>query len=221
MRISKTFLSLSTVGAANYSAPIFVTLLAAYALRELVGGLGWMAVLVGFVGVVVSLQPGTDAFSLWAVLPVVGACFYALAHTITRSKCQRVPLAAMALSLNLVMLLAGLIMSGLMFAWQPDTPLTSAYPYLFGSWSSVGLQEWLILGLLAVLTIIISMGMAGAYQAAPPQIISTFEYSYLIFVATWDLLFFNTSPTAATLIGMLLIICAGIMVLGRTPVNRL
>lgn len=213
------FLSLSTVGAANYSAPIFVTLLAAYVLREPVGVLGWVAVCVGFFGVIILLQPGTDAFSLWAVLPVIGAGFYALAHTITRSKCQDIPLSAMALSLNFVMLAAGLVMSGVFLVWQPDNALTNDFPYLFGYWSSVGAKEWLILGFLAVLTIIISMGMAGAYQAAPPQIISTFEYSYLVFVAIWDLVFFKTTPSVATLIGMGLIISAGIMVLQQKSSN--
>src|SRR5882724_3566110 len=50
------FLSLSTVGAANYISPIFVTLLSAYAIREPVGPLGWLGVCIGFAGVVVLLQ---------------------------------------------------------------------------------------------------------------------------------------------------------------------
>ncbi|MEM7259774.1 MAG: EamA family transporter, partial [Pseudomonadota bacterium] len=47
------FLSLSTAGAANYTAPIFVTLLSAYVIKEAVGPLGWLGVVLGFVGVVV------------------------------------------------------------------------------------------------------------------------------------------------------------------------
>jgi drug/metabolite transporter (DMT)-like permease len=209
------FLSLSTIGASMSIAPIFVTLLSAFVIREAVGWMGWVAVLVGFVGVLVLLQPGSDAFSLWALLPLVGALFYAMAHIIMRSKCQDVPLSAMALSLNLVMLAAGVIMSVLFFLWQPQSEMANAYPYIFGNWSSVGITEWLVLGLLAVLVIIIGMGMAGAYQAAPPSIISTFEYSYLIFVVFWDILFFDTSPTPLKLIGMVLIIAAGLMVLKR------
>ena len=66
------FLSLSTLGAANYSAPIFVTLLAALAIGEPVGRRGWFGVLLGFVGVLVLLRPGSDAFSIWALMPVIG-----------------------------------------------------------------------------------------------------------------------------------------------------
>ena len=209
------FLSLSTVGAANYSAPIFIVLLSVFVIREPVGWRGWAAIFIGFIGVIVLLRPGTDAFSRWTILPVIGAFFYALAHTITRSKCQSVSLAAMALSLNIVMLAAGLIMSGLLLFWQPDGGMAQSYPYLFGQWSPVGTSEWMILALLAILTVLVGLGMAGAYQAAPPAIISTFEYSYLLFVALWDYLFFTTSPGVMTVLGMMLIISAGLMVLRR------
>ncbi len=98
------FLSLSTVGAANYIAPIFITLLSAYVIREAVGPRGWLGVGLGFAGVVLLLQPGTDAFSFWTLLPILGAAFYAVAHITTRAKCQDVSLAALALSQNVVML---------------------------------------------------------------------------------------------------------------------
>ncbi|MEM9241907.1 MAG: DMT family transporter, partial [Pseudomonadota bacterium] len=53
------FLSLSTVGAANYIAPVFVAILSAYVIKEPVSRLGWIGVVLGFAGVVVLLQPGT------------------------------------------------------------------------------------------------------------------------------------------------------------------
>lgn len=209
------FLSLSTVGAANYIAPIFVTLLSAYVIGESVGLRGWIAVFVGFAGVIILLQPGTDAFSPWAVLPVIGAVFYALAHIITRTKCQSVPLATMALSLNMVMLAAGLIMSGILLLWQPGEELIRSYPNVLGGWTPISTSKWLVLGLMALLVTAIGMMLAGAYQAAPPSIVATFEYSYLGFVAMWDYLIFATPPGGATMLGMLLIVSAGLMVLRR------
>lgn len=209
------FLSLSTLGAANYIAPIFITLLSAYVISEPVGVRGWIAVFVGFAGVIILLQPGTDAFSPWALLPVMGASFYALSHIISRTKCQTVPPITMALSVNLMMLAAGLIMSGILLIWQPGEELVRAYPNIFGSWSPVGVSEWFVLGLLAVAAVAIAMMLAGAYQAAPPSTVATFEYSYLVFVVIWDLLFFDTSPSGATVLGMLMIIGAGLMVLRR------
>jgi len=211
------FLSLSTVGAANYISPIFVTLLSAYVIRESVGVMGWFGVLLGFTGVVILLQPSTDAFSLWAVLPVVGAAFYALAHITTRTKCQGVPLTAMALSLNGVMLLIGLLVSAGLVILTPQGEVAKAYPYIFSVWAGVDSQDWLVLALLAGFAIVIGMLLAGAYQVAPPSIVSTFEYSYLVFVVVWDILFFGLAPTATSVTGMILIVVAGLLVLHRRP----
>ena len=209
------FLSLSTVGAANYIAPIFVALLSAYAIREPVGTLGWLGVLLGFVGVIVLLRPGTDAFSLWSLLPIVGAAFYALAHVTTRVKCQNTPTSAIALSQNFIMMSAGVIVSALLVWVRPPDDLIQEYPYIFGLWSEVGVAEGFVLLALAGFSILISVLLAGAYQAVPPAIISTFEYSYLVFVAIWDILVFGIAPTVSSVTGMLLIVCAGLLVLRR------
>ena len=209
------FLSLSTVGAANYIAPIFVALLSAYAIREPVGPLGWLGVLLGFSGVVVLLQPGTDAFSPWSLLPIMGAAFYALAHITTRVKCQETPLSAISLSQNIVMMSAGIIVSLWIFWFKPQGDLIEQHPYIFGLWADVGFMNALVLTVLAGFSILISVLLAGAYQAAPPAIISTFEYTYLVFVAIWDILFFGIVPTVSSVTGMILIVVAGLLVLRR------
>jgi drug/metabolite transporter (DMT)-like permease len=121
----------------------------------------------------------------------------------------------MALALNFTMFMAGLIGSVVLFVWQPNSEIVTAYPYLLGGWSAIGATEWLTLGILAVFTIVIGLGLAGAYQAGPPAIIATFEYSYLVFVAIWDLLFFDLAPSITTITGMVLIIAAGLMVMRR------
>lgn len=209
------FLSLSTLGAANYSAPIFVTLLAAFAIGEPVSRRGWLGVLLGFVGVLVLLRPGSDAFSFWALMPVIGAAFYALGHITTRAKCQDIPTAALALSTNIVMALAGFVMSGLIFWLQPSGGAFDAFPYVFGQWSAIVTSDVLILLVLAAFAVGNGMLLAGAYQAAPPPTVATFEYSYLVFVAIWDIVFFALMPSAPSLLGMVMIVCAGLLVIRR------
>ncbi|MEP0945003.1 MAG: DMT family transporter [Rhizobiaceae bacterium] len=209
------FLSLSTVGAANYIAPIFVTLLSAYVISEPVGVRGWIGVVLGFVGVVVLLQPGSDAFSLWALLPVVGAAFYALAHTTTRAKCQDVSVAALALSQNLIMCAAGIVISLLISIVQPSGEIAQAFPYIFGTWATLSANDWAVLVLLAVFAVGVGMLLAGAYQAAPPPTVATFEYSYLVFVALWDIVFFALMPSMVSVAGMMLIVGAGLLVMRR------
>jgi LPXTG-motif cell wall-anchored protein len=146
---------------------------------------------------------------------VSGAGFYAMSHIITRTKCQDVPLAAMVLSLMLVMTVVALAVSAMLYIWPPENGLAEAYPYVFGTWPPLGAVECMILVLLTVFTVVISLGLAGAYQTAPPAIVATFEYCYLVYAAFWDMFIFDSAPGFTTITGMLLIVGAGLMLLRR------
>ena len=207
------FLNLSTVGAANYVAPIFVAILSAFVIGEPVGRLGWMGVFLGFAGVVVLLQPGTEAFSPFALLPICGAAFYAVGHIITRTRCATVRPEALAFALGAMMCLAGCVISLVLKVMAPRADLVEAFPYIFGQWAPVGVVDWGVLLVLAVFTVVIGIMLAGAYQAAPPAIIATFEYSYLVFVVVWDVLIFGNAVTPTSLTGMAMIVGAGLLVI--------
>ena len=116
------------------------------------------------------------------------------------------------------MLLGGIAVSLLLIFFKPRGEMVAAYPYIFGGWSTVTPTDWLVLLLLAGFAVVIGMMLAGAYQAAPPSTVATFEYSYLVFVAVWDILFFDIAPTVASITGMILIVTAGLLVL-RRPSN--
>ena len=206
------FLSLSVIAAGFYTGPIFVTLLSAFVLGEPVTPRGWVAIGMGFCGVLVILQPGGDAFTAWALVPVFGGLMYALTNVTTRSKCQTMPMAALALSLTVMLLLLGAVFSLILYSWQGAGEAVAELPFLLGQWSEAGWAQWLLFLVLAFLTIGISITLVGAYQVAPPPLVATFDYSYLVFVGVWDFLFFNSVPSVTTLCGMLLIIAAGLLV---------
>lgn len=76
--------------------------------------------------------------------------------------------------------------------------------------------DWMVLASLAGFTIVIGMLLAGAYltgvyKVAPPSTVATFEYSYLVFAALWDIIFFNSFPTVLSVTGMLFIVAAGLL----------
>jgi len=86
-----------------------------------------------------------------------------------------------------------------------ETTTKASYPFLFESWIIMGLKEWGLMALLGVLFAGYSTGVARAYQIAPPQIIATFDYGYLVSVAIWGFLFFSEKLNAQTILGMILI----------------
>lgn len=215
MYASLPFLSLSVVAAGIYTAPVFVTLLSAYAINEPVGKRGWFAIGLGFTGVLVILQPGTDAFSYWTLLPVFGGFLYASSNIITRSKCQSVTPASLSLSLQMAFLLVGVVLSVAILWWPPSAALTDSAPFILRAWSNISTTEWALFSGLSVFAIAISMSLAGAYQLGRPSVVATFDYSYLIFVALWDYLFFATAPSVTTTLGITLIVLAGLLAVRR------
>ena len=209
--IALPLLSLSVVAAAYYTGPLFITLFSALLIGEPVGARRWAAIALGFAGVLVILQPGTGAFSPLALVPVVSAVFYAAAAIVTRAKLAEENPFALALTLNLTFLGLGTLASTGLAAWQPDVATDAAYRFMLGAWSAMGLREWAIMALLAVLIVAISSGVAKAYQCAPPAIIAAFDYSYLVFAALWSLALFAEPPTLTTVLGMILIAAAGLI----------
>jgi drug/metabolite transporter (DMT)-like permease len=208
-------LSLPVVAAAYYTAPLFITLFSALIVGEPVGPRRWIAILVGFMGVLVILRPGTEAFSWLTLLAILSAVFYALAAIVTRTRCIDERPLALSLALNLSFLLTGTIASAAIALWAPTASVIDTNPFLLGHWSAMGVREWQIVAMLAVLIVAVSAGVAKAYQSAPPAIIATFDYSYLVFAAFWSFAIFSDVPDATTIIGMILIAGAGLLVISQ------
>ncbi len=205
-------LELSVAAVAVYSNPIMIALLSALLIGEPVTGRQWLGVLLGFLGVVAILRPGTEAFSWFTLLPLLAAACYALAMVLTRSKCQEEAPMALALALHGSFLAAGLIATALLAFLGLGAETQAAYPFLLGGWAPLGLREWGLMALLGLLSVAYFIGVARAYQIAAPPIIATFDYAYLVSAALWGFLFFAETPGLLTLGGMVLITAAGLLV---------
>lgn len=93
-------LDLSVVAAALYTGPLFIVILSAIFLREPVTPLQWVAVVLGFIGVLFVVRPNGADFTALSLIPVIAAILYAMAAVLTRAKCQDERPAALAISLN-------------------------------------------------------------------------------------------------------------------------
>lgn len=205
-------LDLSVIAASLYTAPLFITILSAIALREPITGQNWAAIMVGFVGVLLIVQPAAEGFTPLALVPISAAFLYALAAVVTRAKCAREAAPTLALWVNLMLLVCGGTASLLVLAARPSGAATS-YPFLFAVWPTMTFGNWQVIGVLAALMIGIGIGLAKAYQSPKPQVIATFDYSFLIFAAFWGYVFFGEIPSIWNVLGMVLIAGAGVIVL--------
>jgi drug/metabolite transporter (DMT)-like permease len=208
-------LSLSVAAVAVYTGPIIIALLSAALIGEPVTGRQWGGVLLGFLGVIAILRPGTEAFSWFTLLPLLAAVLYALSMVLTRSKCQGEAPLALALALHGSFLFTGLIATVVLAVMGLGPGTKAAFPFLLGDWAPMGLREWGLLALLGILSAAYFAGVARAYQIAAPSIIATFDYAYLVSAAIWGFVFFAEKPDLLTIGGMILITVAGLLVAAR------
>jgi drug/metabolite transporter (DMT)-like permease len=205
----------SIAAASFYTLPLFITLFAGLFLGEKVGALGWLAVCIGFGGVLLILRPEAGDFNAYALLPLISAVLYAFAMILTRSKCKTEHPLVLAVNMNAAMLGLGLAISLVAWIWGPSGTLAETYSFLFGPWAAMGVEQLLVMASMAAAIIVGGIGAAVAYQSGPSSTVATYDFLYLAFVTIWGILFFGEVPDASTVVGMALIVSAGVMAVRR------
>ena len=216
--IAVSAIPLVSVVALFNAAPLFITALAGPVLGEHVGVRRWCAVAVGFVGVLVMLQPGSDVFEPVALLGILAAFCYSCSALIARTMGPSESSVLMAFLSNssfVVVCGVGLATVTLMRAEPtvelPDVALLR--PYLQPTLVDLGLM--LLTGLITISGFIL---VPRAYQLAPASIVSPFEYTYLLWALILGLVFFGEQPSGITLIGAGLVVSAGVYIARREAV---
>jgi len=200
-------LALSAAAATYYTLPIFITLFSSIGTGDRVTRKGWIAIALGFLGVLLILKPNAADFNWYALLPLVAAILYALAMILTRTKCRSEHPLMLSLSLNIAFVIIGAMMSALIVL----LPASTTSGFIWAAWSAMDPTSWLLMMLLAVAILIGSIGAAFAYQIAPPAILGTFDFAYVGFAVLWGFLFFSEIPDPAAIVGMGLIVFAGVI----------
>lgn len=204
-------LQLSVAAAAYYTLPLFIILISALLTGERVGAIGWVAVCLGFLGVLVMLRPEVDGFNTLALLPILAAIFYAFAMIITRTKCRSEDVLVLSVALNVSFIIVGGFVSLFLAASNLNEASVLENAFLLGEWVDIGFRETIALVFLAVALLIGSIFAAVAYQSASPSTVAPFDYCYLVFSVMWGFVFFAELPDILTMTGIAMIAAAGII----------
>jgi len=207
------FLDLAVVAAGLYTGPLWVALLSPLLMREQVSLQEVMAIMLGFVGILVCLRPGTDAFTWSAAMPVLAGAFYALSAIITRSKCRTTEPLALSFALIIALFAMGTVCSVAILLIPLSAGLVEQSGFLFGGWAPMGQVEWAVIAVLSGVLLLNLVVLPIAYQSAKTVIIATFDYMYLIWATLLGLLIFNEPLDGTTVTAMLMITGAGFMIL--------
>lgn len=200
-------LPLSAAAAAYCTLPVFITLFSALVIGERITRQGWIAVALGFLGVLLILRPGLGDFNAFALLPLIAAMLYAGAMILTRTRCRE----ASPLLLSLVLNIGFVVTGGIAAGGIALLPAEARQGFLLAPWAGMGGAEWLSMALLAGALLIGSIGAAIAYQNGPPAVIGAFDFAYVAFAVLWGMVFFAELPDLTSALGMALIVGAGIL----------
>jgi drug/metabolite transporter (DMT)-like permease len=197
-------LPLATVIAISFAAPLFMTLLSVPLLKERVGVHRWGALLAGFVGVSLIVEPQAmdGELGLGAWLALVAAFFYAASMTCVRWLSPTESDLSMLVWQNLTMGLVGAV--GLWFV-----PLEAAP------------SMWPILTLMAVLVLLGQRCTFRALRLAPVGVVAPFHYSELLFAALFGWVFWQEWPGPHVWWGAFFVVGAGLFTLWRERARTL
>ena len=190
------FLPLATAISAIFMGPLFITAMAPIILSERVGWRRWLAVLVGFAGVLIMVRPGTDAFQ-WAILfPIAGAMCGGLRDLITRRISQGESTLAMLGLTTIVIMLAGI----------------ATIPFGWSEFSSHDIGKFALSGALVCGGHYL---MIDAFRRGEAGLVAPFKYTSLLWAIVIGYIAFGELPDQWTLAGAAIIISAGLYVFYR------
>lgn len=200
-------LPVAQAGAGLFSAPIWVLLLSVLLFGTRLSGLQLLAILTGFGGALMLLQPDFAALTPAALMPLASGLFYGLGMLLTRHICATESAPALAMGIFLFIGAAGIVMLAVV-SLMPGSDTTG--PFLTRAWVTPSTRFlWLTLFQAAGAVMAVSL-IAQAYRIGTPTFVSVFEYSFLIFACLWAFLLWGVAATNLAWAGIAVIIASGL-----------
>ena len=198
--LSFKYLSLANAHSVGSLAPVIVVALSAIILKEKVSPKTWIAIFIGFIGVLIILRPTSSIFDPKALLPLIAAFILGLYQIVTKKVSNHDTNETSLFYTSLI----GLIIMSLLSSkfWTPVDKSSYSMFLGIGIFFSLGLYLQII-----------------ALSKARASIIQPFHYTLIFWAIIFGYIFYNDIPDMFTIIGAVIITCSGIFVLNQTSKN--
>ena len=202
--ISLRNLPLATVVSITFAAPIFTTIFSIFLLKEKVGLYRWLAVLVGFVGIIVITEPGFSSLNLYYIYPIIfclGLSYVAIA---IRKLSTTEPVWLISFFFSFSIAILGLLS-------------------LFQGWVMPNFLDLFLLSMVGILGGLANLWLSQSYKYSEVSLVTPLKYLALVFAIIFGYFIWSEVPTLKTLIGALLVILSSFIIFRRelTLKNRL
>ena len=198
-----------------FISPLVITLFSVLFLGEVVGPRRWAAIAVGFIGVLVMMRPGTQAFQVASLLPLVAAFCYAGIHIITRRIGGTESAATMAFYIQIMFIIVGVLFGLVVGDGRFGDLSDPSLAFLLRAWRWPVPSDYPIFLVIGVGIAVAGYLISQAYRVAEASYVAPFEYLALPMSVIWGMTVFDEFPDGRDYFGMVLILGAGLFTIWR------
>ncbi|MFY9512076.1 MAG: DMT family transporter [Rubrivivax sp.] len=189
------YLQLAETGAIQFSVPLLIALLSAWWLGEHLDARRWVAIAGGFIGVLLVIRPGSQAFHPAILLSVMNALLYAAFNLLTRRMAATE--SAEGMQLISAFCAAVWLAPAALSVWRmPET-----------------LLQWVVIGLCGLMGGVGHLFVAQAHKHASAAVLGPFLYQQILYMTVWGWLVFNQVPDAFVVAGAAVVVTSGLYLL--------
>ena len=213
--VSLTVLPLGTATALFFVTPFLITIFAHFILKEEIGIRRWSAIVVGFVGVYITLNPDFSDFNYLSLLPILCALCYSLSMIIIKKTSEKDSVYTQTFTFYIGAIIISIIFYFIIGDGQYNSSDHPASQFIFRKWFVNFETNILLMTITGITATAAFLFLFTAYSIASPSVVSPFEYSILLWSPLIGWLYFNEIPTLSTVIGILIIVSSGIYIFMR------
>ena len=213
-------LPLAEATAIFFVSPLVITVLSVIFLKEKVGRWRWFAVFAGLAGALVIIRPGTSAFQIAALFPILAAISYAILHILTRKIGKTEKASTLAFYTQLVFIVVSATIGLVAGNGQFTTDIHPSIEFLTRAWIWPPADEFAVMLTIGVLSATGGYMISQAYRQCEAALIAPFEYVALVLAIIWGISIFGEWPDGVAWLGIALILASGLLVLWRENVKK-
>ena len=189
-------LPLATVVSISFAAPIFTTIFSIFLLNEKVGIYRWLAVIVGFVGILIITEPGITSLNIYYIFPIIFCIGLSYVAITIRKLSTSEPVWLISLFFSISITLLSLL--SIPFGWVMPTS-----------------KDFLILAMIGIFGGVANLWLSQSYKYSEVSLVTPLKYLALVFAIIFGYLIWDEVPTIKSLFGAALVIFSTLIIFRR------
>ena len=189
-------LPLATVVSISFAAPIFTTIFSIFFLSERVGYFRWLAVFIGFIGILIISEPGFSSLNVYYIFPVIFVLGMSYVAISIRQLSSTEPVWLISLFFSAAITIAGLL----------------TLPF---GWIMPSFYDLTLLSMIGFFGGVANLWLSQSYKFSEVSLVTPLKYLALVFAIVFGYLIWGEVPSVKTLVGAILVIASSIIIFRR------